>query len=197
MKIGALAAAVAIVGADAQAAPLTQTDFRQLMEAAASAGASSPQPDTKTICVQRELETPLKFSRGAMEATHTSGIAGLPMTKLPNPEESAVEKAFAFALSQKVAAEASGEIPSLPPKFVLYSSASPVPARCAIDHRVVSASTNHAITLTLTQPVLAGGFVFIDQTMDCAGLCGSGWLRVFRKQNGRWQQIAYRNLFMS
>ena len=132
-----------------------------------------------------------------MEATHTSGIAGIPITKLPEVEESAVEKAFAVALTQKAVEGATKAIASLPPKFVLYSSMSPIPARCTIDHRVVSGSNNHAITLSLTQPVLAEGFVFIDQTMDCAGLCGSGWLRVFRKQNGKWKQIAYRNLFMS
>ena len=197
MKVPALIAAAMALCNSAQAAPLSERDFQQLMQAAVAASAKTAQPDTQTICVQRELESPLKFSRAAMEATHVSGVPGMPVVHLSQAQDAAVEKAFGSALTAKATVDARTTLSFLTPQFMLYSSASRVPNRCAIDHRWASGSTNHAISITLTRPVFVDGYAFVDEATDCPGLCGSGWLRIFEKQGSRWKQIAVRNLFVS
>jgi hypothetical protein len=90
-------------------------------------------------------------------------------------------------------------IRAIPKTYVAYSSKSAIPPRCAIDHRPDSrwGAAEQVTRLQLSRPVFANGFAFIKQVTECSGLCGSGWLRVFRKQNGRWTEVASRNLWIS
>ena len=197
-----LAAAVMVAvlnGAAPPAAPAPR-DFQQLMTAAIEAGAATAQHATDTICVQRELEPALGISKERTAGTHQAGLPGLPITPAPPArEDPAIDQAYAAALGPSGAVAPETAIGVIPKTYVPYSSKSAIPARCAIDRRWTSSGSaaEYITRVQLSRPVFVNGFAFIDQVTECSGLCGSGWLRVFRKQNGRWTEVASRNLFVS
>jgi hypothetical protein len=178
----------------------TERDFQQLMTAAIAAGASTAQAGTRTICIQRELEPPLDISKKRTAGTHQTRLPGLPIKPAPPAtEDPAVDRAYAVALVPTAEAASEGQIATIPAPYVPYSSKSPIPPRCAIDPHWASSrsAAEHVTRVRLSRPVFANGFAFIDQITECSGLCGSGWLRVFKKQKGRWTEVASRNLFVS
>ena len=157
-----LTTAMLLIGAT-PAPVMTDRDFEQLMRAAveASSTPSEVQPTTKTVCVKRELEPPLSFE---------------PPT--------AVAKGAAVIPRQSV-------MPRLPTRFIVYAS-NAIPTLCVIDHappfRGLRADVSR-VALTFTRPVLVNGQAYINEYEDCPGLCGTTFLRVFKKQNGKWTQV--------
>ena len=66
------------------------------------------------------------------------------------------------------------------------------PNLCVIDHAAPFRGLRpdvSRVTLTFTQPVLVNGRAYINEYEDCPGLCGTTFLRVFIKQNGKWAQV--------
>jgi hypothetical protein len=191
-------------GAAAPAQPIAGEDFRELIVAAVAAGASTAQAGTRTICVQREFESPLKLSKDGMDNFHMKpGMPGVPVAEPTAPAAAgrrAIEQAFAVAISPKAAIASRTAIGKVPKPYIGYSSAASMPHKCEIPPIPGPGSPpvrNDVTRLILSRPVFANGFAFIDQRSECMGFCGSGWLRVFQKRNGRWKQVLCRNLFVS
>jgi len=192
-------AIAALLGGAAPAQQLGRKDFQHLMDAAVSAGAATAQAGTRTICVQRELELPLDVSKQRTADTHQAGLPGLPILPPRSAQQDAgVEQAYAVALGPRAAVASETEIATIAAPYIPYSSKA-IPARCAIDPHWAStgSAAEHVTRVRLSRPVLANGFAFVGQVTECSGLCGSGWLRVFRKDHGKWKQVAVRNLFIS
>jgi len=53
------------------------------------------------------------------------------------------------------------------------------------------------VVLTFTRPALAHGYAFMKEYEACAGLCGTTFLRVFQKRDGKWTQVAQTVLSVS
>lgn len=166
---------------------LSDHEFRQLMESiiAASTKASEVQPTTTTICVRRELKDPLETSKAMSHSVPDwsplrigAAVPIEPLKAAMSPDAAVVHQTM---------------MPPLPPKYVLISKSS-APSRCVIDHRWApippSVGNDSAVVLSFTRPVLASGYAFVEEYEDCPGLCGTNYLRVFRKKHGQWTQVA-------
>jgi hypothetical protein len=183
MRLPVLIAAVAAIGGSAQADPLSQSDFQQLMQAAADESYSGWSPQVQTICVQRELEAPLKLIRDS--ASKGNLFPG-----------SILDKSLTAALSHRARVEQRTTMPPFPSRFVMFSSKAPKPPECVVEHGWATARYT-SVTLTFTRPAFADGMAFINEVEDCPGLCGNGILRVFKKQNGKWTQVTKAILWVS
>jgi hypothetical protein len=184
----AIALLVAAVGPSS--APLSDGDFQQLMDGAVAAASvpSEVQPHTTTICVARELQ-PAFRSTNAWIATWEA--AGKGVTQ-PRTGHVGADNSMIAAMSPNTVAHQT-TMPSLPAKYLLVDSKA-LPSECIIP-RTLTRGPNwkrdeSIVVLTFTQPAQANGYAYIEEHEECAGLCGTTFLRVFRKQNGKWAQVA-------
>jgi hypothetical protein len=191
MRIALLLSIALVAGAPRPAsAPLSDRDFQQLMDAAvaASSAPSELQTGTTTICVQRELRPPLELTNGWIKTFKDAGKGSL----LPQTGNVGADRAIRAAMSSKAAIARQKTIAVLPRKFVLVGKA--FPPECVIPHGLARGPNwqrdESTFVLTFTRPALANGYAFIDEYEECAGLCGTTSLRVFRKQSGKWTQVA-------
>lgn len=181
MRIALLLPIALLLGAVTPAtAPLNESEFQQLMKAAVDAASrpSELQPLTSTICVKRDLGPALDFEKH-LGASHLP--VGIPE----------VDRSLDAAISATGAATRQTRIPKLPRRYSLVDSDT-LPPQCIIQHtlgRGPNWKHNESIVvLTFARPAWANGYAFIEQSEECAGLCGKVFLRVFRKQNGKWSQ---------
>lgn len=196
MRVALLVSMVLLGGAGRpQSAPLTENDFRQLMEAAviASSAPSQVQPLTTTICVQRELQAPIT-DLGAL----TGWFEGAGRLRSPSGSP-AIDRSIATTTRSKVVVASQTTIPALPQRFVLVDKE--LPPECVIP-RTLGRGPNwrhdeSIVVLTFARPTLANGYAFIEEYEACAGLCGTTFLRVFRKRGGKWTQVAQTILSVS
>jgi hypothetical protein len=218
MKIATIVAAAALLIAAAPAPQLSDSDFQRLMEAAVSASASVAKLNkVRIMCVQKELEAPLKFSKEAFDQWQSvphNGVPPMSASKYLRTGNASVDRSINAALSANARVPHQTEVLSVPaPSMsvppglaadaryftsVLFSSKSPRPSECMVEHgphRPGAPARDLPYVLTLSRPVLANDFAFIDTSFECSGLCGSADLRVFKKRNGKWTQIADRNLW--
>lgn len=204
MRIGALAATAPLLMGAAPLHELTQRDFRQLMEVAIAASTTNAPRAAGPICVRRELDPPLRISRPAGARVPPGALPGVSGTTGPRPEptgaQRAIGAAFATALGPDAIVDSQRLIPAIPGNYDVFSKKARVPSGCIARPIPPPGGSGHERLVTrliFSRPVLANGYAFVDQLTECSGLCGSGWLRVFKKQNGKWTQVEYRNLFMS
>lgn len=165
-------------------------DFQQLMNSAVAAASvpSEVQPHTTTICVARELQPAFK-STNAWIATWEA--AGKGVTR-PRTGHVGADNSMNAAMFPKAVAHQT-TMPALPAKYLLVD-AKAVPSECVIP-RTAARGPNwerdeSIVLLTFTRPAQANGYAYIEEHEECAGLCGTTFLRVFRKQNGKWNQVA-------
>jgi hypothetical protein len=153
---------------------------------ATSSTAADVQPLTATICVQRELRPPLESTRGWIKTFQSERKDVLP---LPIGNARA---ALSAAMSSHAAVATQTSMPTLPRRFVVFGKTRP--PECVIPHNMVRGPNwrrdESIVALSFTRPALADGYAFIEDYEECSGLCGTTYLRVFRKQNGKWTQVA-------
>jgi hypothetical protein len=174
--------------AKSEPAPLTNNDFQRLMRAAvaASSAASQLQPLTKTICVKRELQAPVADLQALSGWFQGAG-------RLRSPGGSAaVDQSIAEATLSKLAFAPQTAMPPLSEQFVLVGKV--LPDECVVPHSGARGPNwrhdESIVVLTFTRPTLAKHYAFIQEYEECAGLCGTAFLRVFRKRAGDWTQVA-------
>jgi hypothetical protein len=171
-------------------APLGEGDFAQLMNAAVAAASvpSEVQPLTSTICVQRELQPPMAASRAFTKAFEDSGRGALQ----PRTGDANADKSLIAAMSAKAAVAQQTSMPALPSKFVLFDKERP--PECVISHSFGRGPNwkhdESIVVLNFARPVLVHGYAYIEEHEECAGLCGTTYLRIFRKLKDRWEQVA-------
>jgi hypothetical protein len=185
----ALVAGAAVLGVSTHSAPLSDRDLQQLMEAAVTASASSWAPSVQTVCVQRELEPPLSLIKQPV------GLAWINSSGAHAAKNTELDESVAAAMSPKAQVELRTTMPPLAGRYLMFSSETPRPTQCVIEHGPRSGDTS--IALTFTRPAFANGLAFINEVEDCPGLCGNGILWVFKKQDGKWKQIAEAVLWVS
>ena len=178
-----------------EVAPLRDGDFQQLMNAAvvASSAPSQLQPLTTTICVQRELQPPVADLQALSGWFQGAG-------RLRSPSGSAaVDQSIAAATVSTVGFASQSTMPPLPRKFVLVGKV--LPPECVVLHSGGRGPNwrhdESMVVLTFTRPTLAKGYAFIQEYEECAGLCGTTFLRVFQKRRGKWTQVAQTILSVS
>lgn len=186
MRLAALIAGAAALSGSTHT-PLSERDFQQLMQDAVAASASSWAPSIQTVCVQRELESPLRFVKEPI------GLAW--MAPAGSAKTIELDRSVAAAMSSTTDVELSKTMPPLSGRFVMFSAKEPKPAVCVIEHGPGAKET--AIALTFTRPAFANGLAFINEAEDCPGLCGNGILWAFKKQNGKWTQVGEAILWVS
>jgi hypothetical protein len=182
MRIGPLLLTALLLGAGRPASdPLSDGDFHELMTAAVEA-ASVPrdlQPLTSTICIERQLGP-------ALDVEKHLGNSHLPVG-VPD-----IDRSLDDAMSSEAAVARQDRMPKLARKYVLVNSGA-LPPKCVISHtlgRGPGWEHNESIViLAFTRPALANGYAFIEESEQCAGLCGTVYLRIFRHQNGHWSQV--------
>lgn len=185
-----LAIALLVAAAGPSATPLSNRDFQQLMKAAVAA-ASAPsevQPHTTTICVARELQPAFGATKGWLATWEAAG------ERAPRPRTGNIgaDNSMTAAMSPK-AAVAQTAMPALPRQYLLGTSKA-LPPECIISHALTRGPNwerdESIVVLTFTRPAQANGYAYIEEHEECPGLCGTTFLRVFRKQNGKWAQVA-------
>jgi hypothetical protein len=186
--ISAVTLLVTAVGSSST--PLSDGDFQQLMEVAVAA-ASAPseiQPHTTTICVARQLE-PAFSATTAWIATWVA--AGKGVTR-PRTGDVGADNSMTAAMSPNAVAHQT-TMPALPAKYLLVVSTAP-PSECVIPRDPARGPDwqrdESIVVLTFTRPAQANGYAYIEEYERCAGLCGTTFLRAFRKQHGKWVQVA-------
>jgi hypothetical protein len=201
VKLAVLAAAALALAVPPQAPVLRQRDFNQIIQLAVTdAAASWTSPSARTICVQRELERPFNAVKHWIDDFHQArtdlaiGTTDFRFTRNP-----AIDQWIPAAMGPGADIAPETVISSLSMPYLLFSRNKPTPPECAVSHLAgrTSAAKPMAVTLTFTRPVLAGGYVFVDEVQDCPGLCGNGILNVFQKQHGRWTRVAQQVLWVS
>lgn len=192
MRAALLLTAAFFVGAARPAlAPLSDHEFQQLMKAAVAA-ASAPsqlQPPISTICVARELEAPLQRRKAEAEM-----LANKPGGASPPPTgDAGADQSIDTAMGSGAAIAHQTSMPALPGRYLLVDAKS-LPPECVIPHSMARGPNwrrdESIVVLTFTRPAIANGYAYIEEYEACAGLCGTTFLRVFRKRNGKWRQIA-------
>lgn len=181
---------------------LSDRDFEQLMGAAVAA-ASAPsevQPRTTTVCVERALGPPFGSTKSwirsfeeTMRWRKAQGFEdpdeGPPQPRTGNVE---VDKSITAAISAKAAVAHQTSISALPPRFVLVGKARP--PECVVTHSLTRGPNwerdESVVVLSFTRPAFANGYAFLEEHEECAGLCGTTFLRAFRKRSGIWIQVA-------
>src|SRR4051812_43615677 len=118
MRTALLLTVALVVGAARPvSAPLTDRDFRQLMNAAVAA-ASAPsqlQPLTSTICVARELGVPLQARKAAVEMFSAEGKGALP----PQTGDAGADRSIDAAMASTAAVARQTSMPPLPRRYLL------------------------------------------------------------------------------
>lgn len=179
-KMFVLWLAMSVAAAPPATSQLTDRDFQQLLQAAVtiSGRASQVQPTTSRICVQRELEPPLEFSKQLGPSHLPVGIAD-------------ADRALNAAMSAPAPVARHASMPPLPSRFILFSKEKR-PAQCAVQSIALPGQRvdESTVVLSFTEPALANGYAFIEEYENCPGLCGTTFLRTFRKQHGKWVQVA-------
>ena len=153
---------------------------------AASSAPSQLQPLTTTICVQRELQAPIADLQALSGWFQGAG-------RLRSPSGSAVvDDSIAAATMSQPSFAPDTAMPPLPKKFVMVGKV--LPPECVIPHSGARGPNwrhdESIVVLTFTRPTLAKGYAFIQEYEECAGLCGTTFLRAFRKHGGKWTQVA-------
>lgn len=191
MRTALLLPLVLLVGAVRPAsAPLSDRDFQQLMNAVVTAASdpSQVQPLTTTICVQRELQPSLVATKSWTKTFEDAGKGELQ----PRTGDADVDESLTAAMSSKAAVAHQTSIPALPKRFLVVDKV--LPPECVIPHSFARGPNwrrdESIVVLTFTEPALANGYAFIEEYEECSGLCGTTLLRVFRKQRGKWTQVA-------
>lgn len=183
-----VATALLVAAARPPTGPLSDREFQNLMEvAAAAASPSSVAPAlTWTICVQRELDPPTSRWNQAFQSLPTGGAEAA--------------KSVSAGKSPKGATAQQTTLRTLPTKFTLIAFGAR-PPQCTVSRNLARGPNwqrdESVVVWTFTRPVLANGYAFIEEYEDCAGLCGTRYLRVFRKQSGKWKQVAVTILSVS
>lgn len=157
------------------------------MEAASAP--SQLQSLTSTICVARELGAPLQARKAAVEMFGKEGKGASP----PQTGDAGADRSIDAAMSPTAFVSHQTRMPSLASKYILVD-AKALPPECVIP-RTLGRGPNwrhdeSIVVLTFTRPAFANGYAFIEEYEACAGLCGTTFLRVFRKQNGKWTQVS-------
>ena len=191
MRTALLLAMALLVGAARSAsAGLSDGDFKQLMNAAVSV-ASAPtqlQSLTSTICVARELAAPLQARKTEVEMLATEGKGASP----PPTGDAGADQSIDAAMSSTAAIAHQTRMPALPRKYLVVD-AKALPSECVIPHTMGRGPNwkrgESIVVLTFTRPALANGYAYIEEYEECAGLCGTTFLRAFHKQNGKWTQL--------
>lgn len=172
-------------------ATLSDSDFRELMNAAVAA-ASEPsqlQSLTSTICVARELGAPLQARKAEVEMFAAEGKGATP----PQTGDPGADRSMAAAMSPTATVAKQTRMPPLPRKYLLVD-ANALPPECIIPHSLGRGPNwrhdESIVVLTFTRPALANGYAYIEEYEACAGLCGTTFLRVFQKQNRKWTQVS-------
>lgn len=151
-----------------------------------SSAPSQVQPLTATICIQRKLEAPVTD----LEAL-TGWFQGAGRLRSPSGSQ-AIDRSIAVATRSKPFLANQTTIPALPRRFVLVDNE--LPPQCVIPHTLGRGPNwrhdESIVVLTFTRPTLANGYAFMKEYEACAGLCGTTFLRVFRKRGGKWTQLA-------
>lgn len=188
MRAASLTLLLLLAGsANPSSGPLTDSDFQQLMETAvmASSAPSQVQPLTKTICVRRELEAPITDLRAL-----TSWFRGAGRLRSPSGSP-AIDQSIAVATQSKVAVVGQMTISKLPERFVLVDKE--FPPECVIPQSWGRGPNwrhdESIVVLTFKRPTIANGYAFTEEYEACAGLCGTTFLRIFRKRGGKWTQV--------
>jgi hypothetical protein len=98
-----------------------------------------------------------------------------------------------MAMSANGAVARQSRILALPPRFVLIDS-NARPSNCLIPHSLGRGPDwvrdESVVVLTFTRPVIVNGYAFVEEYEECAGLCGTTFLRVFQKKGGQWIQVS-------
>jgi hypothetical protein len=189
MRAALLVPIVLLAGAaKPQSTTLTDKDFQQLMGAAvmAASAPSQVQPLTGTVCVQRELQAPVADLQALSGWFQGAG-------RLRSPSGSAVvDQSIAASTLSKPGFALQTTMPRLPKRFVMVGKV--LPSECVVSHSGGRGPNwkhdESIVVLTFTRPTLAKGYAFIQEYEECAGLCGTTFLRVFQKRAGKWTQIA-------
>jgi hypothetical protein len=202
MKLAFIPVAATLVTGAAPASPAGTSDFQKLITTAILDGVSNEPPST-TICVQRELSPPiqasLNYEQTMREPARRAGVRVEESNWVADGDHTAILAAFASARAGTARIAAERQIADLPARFVLFPTANP-PPKCkpqGFPPPGTQPSSKRVVVLSFSRPVSAGDYVFIEKSSDCGGLCGSGSLGVFKKQNGKWRQVATRFLWVS
>lgn len=170
---------------------LSDRDFQQLMEAAVAA-ASAPsevQPNTTTICIARELQPAFRATKRWVKTWKGAGKEVI----WPRTGDAGADNSMTAAMSPMAAVPHQTAMPVLPSNYLLVTSKTLSP-ECVIPHTLTRGPNwkrDEAIAvLTFTRPAQANGYAYIEEYEECAGLCGTTFLRVFRKQHRKWAQVA-------
>jgi hypothetical protein len=189
-----IAAAAAALGSSQPAAPLGQRDFQDLMQAAVAVGAANWGAPVQNICVQRELEAPLKFmKRGA-------GLGWRSSSSGRYTANAGLDASLAKAMSPQAPVAPETTMPPLGSGFIIFSSKAARPKQCLVPHDLgMARGAPHqlSVAITFTRPAFADGMAFINEVDDCPALCGDGVVRAFRKLDGKWTQVADAILWVS
>lgn len=184
----------ALLGGATHSSQISERDFQQLMETAtvASAAPYQVQPLTTTVCVNRQLQPPV---------TDLRALSGWFVSVRPSPSAgaSASGATIAAAMSGKVSVVHQTKMPPLPSRFVLFDGTPP--PGCVVSHSGGRGPNwqkdESVVVLSFTRPVLARGYAFLEEYEECPGLCGTTFLRAFRKEGGKWTQVAASPLSVS
>lgn len=200
MKVQALLPAITLLlgcGAVTSDA-VTAADAASIVRASLSNDLTYYTKAARTVCVQARLDPPLQHLRDR------SGSNG---SLLPNPHlawfrrgkplDPQLSTDLNVALSAAVARHGS-ELPITGVKSV------PAPLILNPEHksrkeceRQGPREDNDPSTVSLTRPIVARGFAFLEQAYVCGGECGSGELQAFQKQNGRWVHVSTAMIWIS
>ena len=177
--------------------PMRDSDFEQLMNAAAAAssGPSEIQLHTRIVCVQRNLRPPFESKKGWIKSFQNTDKGTLE----PRTGDVGADKSIGAAMSSKATVASQTSIRGLPERFMLVDKA--LPPQCVIPHGAARGPNwerdESIVVVTFTRPALANGYAFIEEHEDCAGICGTTFLRVFQKRRGKWSQVGRTTLSQS
>ena len=186
MKFAAVVAVATLLSGAAPASRVTDRDFRELMQAAAEAASHDVEAQTRTICVKRDLDPPLSYSRGAIQILQDAARSS------PWMHNDDVDRSLAAALEPNALVARQTKMPSLQSHYVVLASGVSPPPQCVVHHVPPPPGWpryESAVILTFTRPAFANGNAYINEYEECPGLCGTTFLRVFRKQRGKWIQV--------
>ena len=128
-------------------------------------------------------------SRHKADGLDTSALAG---SLQPRTGDDGADKSLTTALSRKAVVAHQTKIAALANKYLLVQSEA-LPPECAWSPSLVRGPNwehdESIVVLTFTRPALANGYAFIEEYEGCPGMCGTTFLRVFRKEHGRWTQV--------
>ena len=204
MIVAAIVGLATVLVAANPGANLFKADLQQVVKAEILASSAvARQNNADIVCVREKFAPPLRFSELA-----TSG-------RWVSRSDTLVDRRIKMALGTVFHVKSVKSLATVPAisvalpdqltprghilRFVHLSSHSPVQLDCVVRRSIIQppAPSIRPYVLTLTRPVYVNGFVFIRESFDCPGLCGSGETRVFEKRKGKWTQVAERDFWVS